>query len=67
MRWIFNRILKFASGANPETRQEVGEDGTKKWYRGDKLHREGKPAVEYANAPRLGTRTASWIARTALP
>ena len=34
---------------------EIGRDGTKRWYKDDKLHREGGPAVEYTDG------TKEWL------
>ena len=32
---------------------KVDDDGTKRWYLDDKLHREDGPAVEYVNGTKL--------------
>jgi len=51
---------------DPSPFNRTDSNGTKQWFRNGVPHREDGPAVECA-VPSSGIRTASFIARTALP
>jgi hypothetical protein len=41
------------AAANEQPKMTVDEQGTKLWYLRDELHRDGAPAIEYANGTKL--------------